>query len=103
MLKIIRAVIEFFSDYSPEREARKRLTQAKLDLVENECALEYYGASVPMLKARIARIEADLASPAEQTNKVEIRIQRPTPMQAPAPAMPDMHPGFSFRRQGAEL
>ncbi|WP_175787527.1 hypothetical protein [Burkholderia anthina] len=50
----------FFGVIQPERAARKRLAQAKMDLVENECALEYYQASVPMLKARIARIEAEL-------------------------------------------
>jgi hypothetical protein len=62
-MKLIQKLLDFVTDYSPEREKQKRLTQAELDLVENECALEYYSASVPMLKARVERLRAELNPP----------------------------------------
>jgi hypothetical protein len=94
-MKIVRAVIELFTDYSPERETRRKLTESRLTLVDHECNREFYNASVPMLKERIKRLEAELEQ-AEHGKPARIH----THIQAPAPEQP-YHPAFTFHRQAA--
>jgi vacuolar-type H+-ATPase subunit I/STV1 len=90
-MKIVRAVIELFTDYSPERETRRKLTEARLTLVDHECNREYYSASVPMLKERITRLEAELRDADDKARRVHTHIQAPAPAQT-------FHPAFNFRR-----
>jgi uncharacterized small protein (DUF1192 family) len=88
--------VDLFTDYSPERETRKKLTQARLTLVENECNREYFTASCAMLKERIARLESELArtsdgsgdAPSVWTNDVRGATGKRA----------GYHPSFSFKR-----
>lgn len=84
MLGFIREYLDSFRTQTPERKVATLLNQAKLDLVEAEAFLEKYKADVPMLKARIARIEAEqkIAAITAGTRPARGSIQ------APAPATP---------------
>jgi hypothetical protein len=61
-MKIIAAFFSLLTDYSPDREKRKRLERAEHELVIAEHDLELLNAHVPMLKRRITRLRTELAS-----------------------------------------
>jgi hypothetical protein len=42
---------------TPQRVATSQLAEAKLQLIQAEAQIEYYSALVPMLKARVKRLE----------------------------------------------
>jgi hypothetical protein len=77
-MPIVSKILDLFRDYSPERESKKRLSQARLTLVEAECNLEFYTASVSMLKERIKRLEGEIA-PEADTRPARTSIQAPHP------------------------
>lgn len=91
MSATLQKLLDLFRDYSPEREARKKMTEAKLLLVDHECNREYYTASCAMLKERIARLEHEAAAP------VDIQY-RPTAKTASDTSR--ISTAFHFRRAG---
>lgn len=54
------SILDLFRTPDPERQKRKHLALAKLQLTEAEIAVEDYTAHREKLKARVARLEAEL-------------------------------------------
>jgi len=78
-MSAISKFFDLFRDACPERESKKRLTHAKLTLLEAECNLDYYSANVAMLKARIVRLESELKGAAAESRPERTSIQAPHP------------------------
>jgi hypothetical protein len=78
-MSAISKVFDLFRDACPERESKKRLTHAKLTLLEAECNLDYYSANVAMLKARISRLESELKGEVVEVRPDRASIQAPHP------------------------
>lgn len=72
-MNILTRIADAFRPFSHEREAQKKLTEARLLLVEHECQREYFDASATMLKARIARLELSLRLHDESTDSLSAR------------------------------
>ena len=87
-MTILTKFADLFRSYSPEREAKKKLEEARLMLVEHECHREYYTASVGMLRGRIERLEATL-EPKHRTTLGAVTPHRGPDWES---RQPDMHP-----------
>jgi hypothetical protein len=65
-MSIISKLIDAFRPYNHERATANKLAEARMALVEHECAREYHSATCSMLKTRILRLESTSAPQAER-------------------------------------
>ncbi|RKP44737.1 hypothetical protein [Pararobbsia silviterrae] len=60
MKKLLQRIAKAFAMKDPRSESKFKLHEARFTLVEHKCALEFYRSSVPMLEARIARLQSEI-------------------------------------------
>jgi hypothetical protein len=80
-MPVLSKILDLFCDYGPDREKRKRLQKAELDLVVAEHDLEMLTAHVPMLKSRIERLNSELKGNEPESRPARSSIQAPHPGQ----------------------